>query len=276
MVVNSDVLSLHFGRLGISEYEGKVYTALVAQSPATAYEAAKEAGVPTSKVYEVLDRLEGRGMVRGYDDAGRKRYQSQPVDDWIEGTRRSLGQTLDSLKEDLSRLGSAKDQSLVWNLSDGTALLDKACRMVESAGESVLVSAWNPEAQILAPLLTSARRRGVKTALVHFGTGPLDLVGIFRHPIEDTIYEEKGGRGLTVVADGHTALMGTLKEVSGEITVEGAWSLNRGFVTLAEDYIKHDIYIMKIVERFDQELQARFGPGYELLRDVWSDKECEP
>ena len=59
----------------------------------------------------------------------------------------------------------------------------------------------------------------------------------------------------------------------GAEAVEGAWSLNRGFVTLAEDYIKHDIYIMKIVERFDPELQARFGPGYEKLRDVWNDEE---
>jgi hypothetical protein len=44
-------------------------------------------------------------------------------------------------------------------------------------------------------------------------------------------------------------------------------------VTLAEDYVKHDIYIMKIVERFDPELQRRFGPGYEKLRDVWNDEE---
>ena len=104
----------------------------------------------------------------------------------------------------------------------------------------------------------------------------LDLDGVFRNPIEDTIYAEKGGRGLTVVADGREALMGTLREGAGGVqAVEGAWSLNRGFVTLAEDYIKHDIYIMKIVSRFDPELQARFGPGYEKLRDVWKDEEAQ-
>lgn len=274
MVVNSDALAELFTRLGVSEYEGKVYASLVAANPATAYEAAKEAGIPTSKVYEVLDRLEVRGMVRSLDDGGRKRYLPQPPDDFVESTRRRLGDTLDTLKADLARLGGPRDQSFVWNLSDAPALLDKACRMVQAASFTVLVSAWNPEARVLVPLLAEARSRGVKTALVHFGPGDLALDGVFRHPIEDTIYAEKGGRGLTVVADGCEALMGTLREGEGvSRVVEGAWSLNHGFVTLAEDYVKHDIYIMKIVERFDPELQRRFGPGYEKLRDIWNDEE---
>jgi len=265
MVVNNEDMTDLFSRLGVSEYEARVYGALLASNPATAYEAAKEAGIPTSKVYEVMARLEVRGMVRSLED-GRKRYLPQPPDDFVEATRRSLGRTLDALKTDLVRLGAPRDQSFVWNLDDPDAVVDKACRMIETAAETLLVSAWNPEAVLLAPLVARARNRGVKTAFVHFGPGDLDLGGVFRHPIEDTIYAEKGGRGLTVVADGREALMGTLPR-------SGAWSLNHGFVTLAEDYVKHDIYIMKIVERFDPELQARFGPKYEKLRDVWSDEE---
>lgn len=276
MVVNDVDLTGLFGRLGVSEYEGRVYASLVASNPATAYEAAKEAGVPTSKVYEVLDRLEVRGMVRSVEDGGKKRYLPQPPDEFVESTRRRLGDTLDSLKADLSRLGGPRDQSSVWNLSDPAAFLDKACRMATAAAETLLVSAWNPEARLLVPFLVEARARGVKTALVHFGPGNLPLPGVFVHPIEDTIYAEKGGRGLTVVADGNQALTGTLREGEGRpdlLLCEGAWSLNRGFVTLAEDYVKHDIYIMKIVERFDPDLQRRFGPGYERLRDVWNDEE---
>lgn len=271
MVVNSEQLAELFARLGVSDYEGRVYAALLAANPATAYEAAKEAGVPTSKVYEVIARLEARGMVRSLDEGGRKRYLPQSPDDFVETTRRSLGRTLDALKTDLSRLGGPQDQSYVWNL-DPSDLLDKACRMIETAAEAVLVSAWNPEARVLAPLVAEARRRGVKTAVVHFGNGDLDLAGVFRHPIEDTLYAEKGGRGLTVVADGREALMGTLRGEGAE-GGEGAWSRNHAFVTLAEDYVKHDIYIMKIVERFDPELQRRFGPKYEKLRDVWNDEE---
>jgi sugar-specific transcriptional regulator TrmB len=220
--VNSADLGELFARLGFSDYEGRVYVALLASNPATAYEAAKESGVPTSKVYEVLDRLEARSMVRSLDEGGKKRYLPQPADDFVEGTRRRLGDTLDALKADLTRLAGPQNQAYVWNLSDPAALIDKACRMVQSASDALLVSAWNPEALVLVPLVAQARSRGVKTALVHFGPGDLPVGGVFRHPIEDTIYAEKGGRGLVVVADGQEALIGTLRDDDAE----GAWSLN--------------------------------------------------
>ncbi len=256
MVVNSEELGQLFTRLGISDNEGKVYAALLAANPATAYEAAKEAGVPTSKVYEVLERLASRGMVRELDEAGRKRYVPQPPEDFVEATRLRLGGTLDALKDGLLRVAAPTDEAHVWPLTDEAAVLDKACRLVAGAAEAVLVSAWTTEARVMAPFLQAARARGVKTALVHFGPGELGMVdepgpaNTFRHPIEDTLYAEKGGRGLTVVADGREALM-----------------------ALLEDYIKHDIYVMKIVARFDTDLQRRFGPHYEKLRDVWSDEE---
>ena len=90
-----------------------------------------------------------------------------------------------------------------------------------------------------------------------------------RHPIENTIYAEKGGRGFVMVADSRECLMGTITDGG----VQGARSRNPGFVMLAEDYIKHDVYIMKIVERFGDALTRRFGEGYARLRDIYSDEE---
>ena len=46
-----------------------------------------------------------------------------------------------------------------------------------------------------------------------------------------------------------------------------------GFITLAEDYIKHDIYIMKIVRRFDETLLEKFGDNYKHLRNIFEDRE---
>ncbi|NNM67943.1 MAG: hypothetical protein HKM06_08035 [Spirochaetales bacterium] len=117
----------------------------------------------------------------------------------------------------------------------------------------------------------------MKTALVLFGHEKVAAPQVFLHPIEDTIYEEHGGRGLVVVADGKQALVGTVQAEEGGSpgTVEGAWSLNRGWVTLAEDYVKHDVYIMKIVHRLDAELVQRFGHNYALLRDIFSDREVD-
>lgn len=51
-------------QLGWSEYEVRTYTALLRRSPVTGYRVAREAGVPTAKIYEVLQRMEDRGTVR--------------------------------------------------------------------------------------------------------------------------------------------------------------------------------------------------------------------
>jgi hypothetical protein len=110
----------------------------------------------------------------------------------------------------------------------------------------------------------------VRIAVVHFGPHKSALRQIFSHPIEDTLFQEKGGRVLALVADSNEVLIGT---IFSDNRVEGAWSSNRGFVTVAEDYIKHDIYIMKIVRRFDRPLVKKFGGKYAKLRDIFRDEE---
>ncbi|MBL8165503.1 MAG: helix-turn-helix domain-containing protein, partial [Anaerolineae bacterium] len=50
-------------RIGFTEYEAKVYLALLSDSPATGYQLSKTSGVPRSMVYEALSRLHTRGAV---------------------------------------------------------------------------------------------------------------------------------------------------------------------------------------------------------------------
>lgn len=75
-----------------------------------------------------------------------------------------------------------------------------------------------------------------------------------------------------IVSDSQEVLFGKIGERN---EVQGANSMNEGFVAIAEDYIKHDIYVMKIVQRFDTLLIQRFGTNYHLLRDVFNDQEVE-
>ncbi|NJM08792.1 TrmB family transcriptional regulator, partial [Candidatus Gracilibacteria bacterium] len=49
--------------LGMTEYEARVYLALLSDHPATGYQISRVAGIPRSMVYEALGRLEVRGAV---------------------------------------------------------------------------------------------------------------------------------------------------------------------------------------------------------------------
>lgn len=256
--------------LGMSEYEARAYLSLLSSRGVTAYEAARTAGIPTSKIYEVLGRLEARGIVQGQEENGKKKYVPMESDQFIRAQKSRVEAALEELETDLSEIRGARDVSIIWNLKTYEALAEYAIDLAGRAEKTILVSVWAEELRILKPFLDKAVARGVKAALVHFGP-PVERVGqLFAHPIEDTLYAEKGGRGFAMVVDGREALIAT---VSADSAVEGAWSQNRGFATVAEDYIKHDIYIMKIVRRFDSLLIDTFGPGYARLRDIFSDTE---
>ncbi len=258
--------------LGLSEYEAKTYLALLAHAPASAYETAKRAGIPSSKIYQVLDKMRLRGLVLCLEEEPDKRlYLPEAAADFIDGQRARMGETLEKLSSELSGLGGLVEASALWNLKNREALITKALAMISRARVEILLSALSEDIEALSSALFQAQERGARIAIIHFGEQRQNLPGIvYPHPIKDTLQEEKGGRGFSLVCDSQEALSATIKAQS---RVEGAYSRNSGFVVLAEDYIKHDIYVMKFVRRYEDELISRFGPGFQLLRDVFSDTE---
>jgi sugar-specific transcriptional regulator TrmB len=263
----------HLAEIGLSEYEAKVYLSLLKESPSTAYEIAKLSGVPTSKVYGVLGKLGEKNMISIVEDEKIKRYLPLEPDDFLNMHRKKVEKTITSLEGRLSGVRGEKENLSIWSITEYDYLMLKARRMIEGAGKTILLSIWKEELEQIEDVVTQAFQRGVQVAIVHFGQTRMRAGQVYQHPIEDTVYHGKGGRGFVLVVDSQEVLTGTVYKYG---RVEGAWSRNRGFATLAEDYIKHDIYIMKIIRRFDRTLQERFGSRYRTLRDIFTDEEAKP
>ncbi|MBN1411202.1 MAG: TrmB family transcriptional regulator [Spirochaetales bacterium] len=268
MVVNNIVGLLK--NLGFSEYEAKAFTGLAGAYPATAYEIAKAAGIPTSKIYEIMEKLLAKGVILKLTEGEKTLYVPIETDEFILNYKKEVETSLKELASELAEITKTPTASYIWNMQDYRRFLNKAERIILSAKRTLLISGWRQEISLLEPAVKKSGEHKVKSAIIHFGTPEISLGQVFHHPIEDTIYAEKGGRALIIIADSQEALMGT---VFANSEVEGAYSRNRGFVLLAEDYVKHDIYIMKIVKRFNKELIERFGEKYHKLRDVYSDEE---
>jgi HTH-type transcriptional regulator, sugar sensing transcriptional regulator len=256
--------------IGFGEYEAKAYLALLRENPATAYEIAKRSTIPTSKVYEVLAKLLERGAVLEIEQGKKRKFLPLSPDELVSQYRNRIDETLTDLQKGLHQFRHDRSLSYIWNILDYDTLMEKARHLLRKAKRQVLLSIWQEEMHHLHDELQQAKKRGVKTASIHFGEHTMAVGQTYRHPIEDTLYAEKGGRILVIAADCAEALVG---KVAAGGKVEGAASLNTGFVTMAEDYIKHDIYIMKIVQRFDAQLSKRFGKNYHKLRDVFSNEE---
>jgi sugar-specific transcriptional regulator TrmB len=238
--------------LGFSDYEAGVYMSLLQHSPVTAYEAAKGAGIPTSKVYGVMAKLVEKGVVLERSEGEKRLFSPKDVGQFLRAEKEKVEENLSYLEEALPKFATAPEVSYLWNMQSRQSILEKAMAMIAGAKDFVLMHSWPQESIALQEAVASAVDRGVRVTNVSFGKESTTWGLSFLHPISDTIFQEKGGRSLILVVDGFQALLGTFSE---DKPAEGAWSENQGFVNLAEDYIKHDIYVMKIVRRFGQEMQ---------------------
>lgn len=66
---------IHLQALGLTEYEARAYTALLALGRAVPARVARQAGIPRPKIYETLERLEGRGWPPRW---ARTRWNTRP------------------------------------------------------------------------------------------------------------------------------------------------------------------------------------------------------
>lgn len=256
--------------IGLGDYEAKLYLALVKRHPASGYELARSSGVPSSKVYEVLGRLQEKDLVFVTDGGGRaKRYVPVDPEEFIDRYRTRVTRALDGLRDELDAIGADEPVGYIWNVHGRAAVLERTAHLIERAEQTLLVSGWDEELHELAETIAAAHRRGVRVAVIDYGTLQLEASAVYPHPIKDTIHGEKGGRGLTLCADSRVALLGLVQD---DGAAQGAWSRNRAFVAAAEDYLKHDIYVQKIVGRFSDLLVRTYGPNFTRWRDVFSDR----
>lgn len=260
--------------IGLGDYEAKLYLALVKRHPASGYELARSSGVPSSKVYEVLGRLQEKDLVFVTDGGGRaKRYVPVDPEELIDRYRTRVTRALDGLRDELDAITADEPVGYIWNVHGRGAVLERTAHLIERAEQTLLVSAWDEELHELADTIAAAHRRRVRVAVIDYGTLQLEASAVYPHPIKDTIHGEKGGRGLTLCADSRIALLGLVQD---DGAAQGAWSRNRAFVAAAEDYLKHDIYVQKIVGRFTDLLIRTYGPNFTRWRDVFSDRVVGP
>lgn len=255
-------------QLGFTAYESKAYVALLESQPSGAYDIAKRSGIPTSKVYETINKLLKRKILRFAEEnvADNPSYVALPPESLSEQLNQKVQHQTSELLPLLDALKTSREPDFIWPLADISALQEKAVALVQSAQKTILVSCWHEELEWLSQPLEAAEARGIKIALVHFGKPAQEIGATYHHPVERTLYEEKGGRGFTLVTDGLAVIIGSLND---DDFFDASWSNNQPFVTVAEDYIKHDVYITKVTRFLDEPLKARFGNEYQSLRNIF-------
>lgn len=251
--------------LGVTEYEARVYTALLSLGPATAVEASSASGVPYSKIYIVLSRLEKRGWVEAQ---GKRpvRYLARPPSEALEilvseeGKRlRRLADEAAGLLESIYKRGTEMRKPDVWVIRGAASVIGKAVEMMGRAEAEILISLpYLPErAEESLSLLSLLAARGVSVRILLTRGIRLKLSGV-----EIRRRERLFGGG--VIVDGREVLL----ILGQQNDVIGIWSNEPGLARFAEEYFNYLWKGAEMLCRRSSGRQGRFSGKRKILQNT--------
>lgn len=251
-------------QMGLTIYESKAYIALLQHHPANGNEISRASEVPGPKIYETLDRLAKKGLVVPLE-TDPVTYEPLPYIEFLKNKEIELKNNSQLIKENLGKLMTAgQSPHLIWHIRGYEALTARAGEMINNSEKEVLISFWEEHARDIVHLLEGAVSRNVRVVSLQFGPGVVDVGAVYRHVLLDTVYERHGNE-ISLVADGNYCLFMNL--IPGR-EWEGYWTTNPGVIRMVTNYIRHDIYVNKIVERFGTVIFEEYGQSLEKLLNI--------
>jgi sugar-specific transcriptional regulator TrmB len=250
--------------IGFTEYEAKVYMALLRESPATGYQISKLAGVPRSMVYEALGRLNARGAVLKTDDRRATLYRPVPPDVLLDRYSQEYQKRIQNLRGSLQALFNTQQEDHFWSIKGRDSTLSYAKQMIDAAENELLLVLSDVDLEELQDRVMKADERGVAVSALLTGSGDLSCGQVAHHPpLESELH------GLTdmliVVADHKQALIANT-DVETTATITG----NRNLILIARQFVWMELFAQRINATIGPELLARLNPDDRRILETYT------
>ncbi len=240
--------------IGYTEYEAKVYLALLRRSPATGYQVSKESGVPRSMVYEALGRLNARGAVLHTDADRATLYRPLPPEVLLDRYEQEHTRLLAGLREGLREAYTQKSEDHFWSIRGRNSVHSYVGQMIQNASDEILLVLSDPDLESLRSEVLAAHARGVQISALLSGSGELGCGRVAHHSALESELQDLTSI-LIVVADNREALIASADtEMSATIT------LNRNLVLIARQFIWMELFTQRVSTRLDPEQMRKMDP----------------
>jgi Cd2+/Zn2+-exporting ATPase len=241
-------------RIGFTEYEAKVYLALLRENPANGYQLSKKSGVPRSMVYEALARLHSRGAVMETIEDRASLYRPLPPDVLLGQIQSEHTALIGELGPGLEALFTAPEEDHMWTLTNQHAILAYASQMIASVRQEIFFVLNDADLATLEPAIEAACARGVAVSSLLTGQKRLSCGEVAYHPPLESELQHLAG-SLIIVADGAEVLIAsTDSDPTATIT------RNRNVVLIARQFVWMELFAQRIYAQLGPELIGRLGP----------------
>ena len=242
--------------IGFTEYEAKVYLALLQEHPATGYQLSKSSGVPRSMVYEALKRLHRRGAALETIEGRSTLYRPLPPQVLLDRYEKEQRRRVKGLREGLGVLYRADLDDRVWTISGRSTVLAYARQMLQEAEAETYLVLGDDALGVLEAEIEEASSRGLALNTLLTGEGKLEHGRVARHPPLESELQEltdlllvavEGGEMLVASAAAHRQMTATVTR-------------DPDMVFIARQFVWMELFTQRIYARIGPDLLERLDP----------------
>ncbi|RPJ22764.1 MAG: TrmB family transcriptional regulator [Planctomycetaceae bacterium] len=244
----------HLNAVGFTEYEAKVYIALLSEYPATGYQLSKLAGIPRSMVYEALGRLDVRGAVLKTEEAKATLYRPMPPDALLDRLSGEHQQLMTTLRQGMNALYIARDEGYLWTLTGEATISSYAENMITNAQREAMLVLTDANLRRLRPVIVDADTRGVEIGTLLTGDEKLDIGQVSVHPPRESQLH-KLADSLVVVVDEREVLIASSQPTSYTATVTS----NTNMVQIGRQFVWMELFAHRIFSQLGPDTLARLS-----------------
>ncbi|HJL14188.1 MAG TPA: helix-turn-helix domain-containing protein [Sandaracinaceae bacterium LLY-WYZ-13_1] len=256
---------------GFSLNESRAYTALLSSGPSTGYEVGQKAQIPRSAVYGALRRLVAAGAARSIPGSP-ERFVAAPADSLLSLLRDRFEASAKQLESAVKSLDTEPPVPDAFSVHGYERVLEEARQLIQTAGDSVVISGWPRELEQLRDALADAGRRGVGIWLFSHAAIPDDIPGThYSYGLNEVDLEDFWKHRIFMVADDQRTLIGATEGADSDNAVI---SETAAIAEIATSQIALDLTLLAQRASYDtRELMAeilgdRVGRLDDLLPDA--------
>jgi len=168
--------------LGLNKNEAKAYQSLVRLGMSSARVIAEDSGIPRSKVYETLDLLEKRGIIKKVSGSEPMLFDPAPVDaalDHLEDKVKSSATHARRMLKGLQSMRGTEAKEFAWAVQGMEQVIMGLRTAIESAQEYVYIASASPGLLgHLRSAFSTAKSRDVKIELFTTTPGSQEVPGL--------------------------------------------------------------------------------------------------
>lgn len=229
--------------IGFTLNEAKVYLTLLQNRYLNGYEISKLSNVSRSLVYNVIDRLVGKGFVLK-SEGQINYYCALPYDKVIEKIKNDNINKLNVAREKLKNYSRIENESeYIFNIKGIDEFFSKANDLILNAKKEISISIWKEDFPKIEESLSIASKKGIKIYIFSFSNIDFPYGELFSYQLKDptSLFPY---RRISIVVDGKEAIVG---ENAGDKSI-CVLSKNHALVSMTTDEIVLNIFWLKYIK----------------------------